>query len=73
MQNVKESLDIAFIAEDGLIVELMKMAKEVDRGGGRTYRGVQSYRYALEVAAGRLSGLGLDEGDWWLTLDPIWK
>ena len=72
MRNVREDLDIAFIAEDGRILELKKMPQEVDSSGGRSYRAAQPYRYALEVAAGRLSALGLDEGNWWLVLDPAW-
>ena len=72
MRNVMEDLDIAFIAEDGRILELQKMPRERDSAGGRSYRAAQPYRYALEVAAGRLSALGLDEGNWWLVLDPAW-
>ena len=72
MRNVRDDLDIAFIAEDGRILELKKMSRELDLAGGRSYRAVQPYRYALEVAAGRLSALGLDEGNWWLVLDPAW-
>ena len=72
MRNVREDLDIAFIAEDGRILELKKMPREVDSAGGRNYRAAQPYRYALEVAAGRLSALGLDEGGWRLVLDPTW-
>ena len=72
MGNVRADLDIAFIAEDGRILELKKMSRELGSGGGRSYRAAQSYRYALEVAAGRLSALGLDEGSWWLVLDPAW-
>ena len=72
MRNVREHLDIAFIAEDGRIFELQKMSRELDSAGGRSYRATQPYRYALEVAAGRLSALGLDEGNWWLVLDPAW-
>ena len=72
MQNVREDLDIAFIAADGRILEIKKMSRGVDSGGGRSYRATQPYRFALEVIAGRLSALGLDEGDWWLTLDPVW-
>ena len=72
MRNVRDDLDIAFIAEDGRIFELQKMLRELDSAGGRSYRAAQPYRYALEVAAGRLSALGLDEGNWWLVLDPAW-
>ena len=72
MRNVRADLDIAFIAEDGRILELKKMSRELDSVGGRSYRAAQPYRYALEVAAGRLSALGLDEGNWWLVLDPAW-
>ena len=72
MRNVRADLDIAFIAEDGRILELKKMPREVDSAGGRNYRAAQPYRYALEIAAGRLSALGLDEGNWWLVLDPAW-
>ena len=72
MRNVMEDLDIAFIAEDGRIFELQKMSRELDSAGRRSYRAAQPYRYALEVAAGRLSALGLDEGNWWLVLDPAW-
>ena len=72
MRNVRGDLDIAFIAEDGRILELKKMSREEGSGGGRRYRAAQLYRYALEVAAGRLSALGLDEGNWWLVLDPAW-
>lgn len=72
MRNVREDLDIAFIAEDGRILELKTMSQEVDLGSGRHYRAAQPYRYALEVAAGRLSALGLDVGSWWLVLDPAW-
>ena len=72
MRNVREDLDIAFIAEDGQILELKTMSREVDSGGGRRYRASQPYRYALEVAAGRLSALGLDDGSWWLVLNPTW-
>jgi len=72
MRNVREDLDIAFIAEDGRVLELKKMSREGDSAGGRRYRGAQLYRYALEVAAGRLSVLGLGEGSWWLVLDPDW-
>ena len=72
MRNVRDDLDIAFIAEDGRIFELQKMPRELDSAGGRSYRAAQPYRYALEVAAGRLSALGLDEGKWWLVLDPAW-
>jgi hypothetical protein len=53
-------------------LELMRMTREVDSAGGRSYRAAQPYRYALEIAAGRLSALGLDEGSWWLVLDPAW-
>ena len=60
MRNVGEDLDIAFIAEDGRILELKKMSRELDSVSGRSYRAAQPYRYALEVAAGRLSALGLD-------------
>ena len=72
MRNVGEDLDIAFVAEDGRILELKKMSRELDSVGGRSYRAAQPYRYALEVAAGRLSALGLDEGNWWLVLDTAW-
>ena len=72
MRNVREDLDIAFIAEDGQILELKTMSREVDSVGGRRYRASQPYRYALEVAAGRLSDLGLHQGSWWLVLDPAW-
>ena len=72
MRNVKGDLDIAFIAEDGQILELITMSRELDSGGGRRYRASQPYRYALEVAAGRLSALGLHQGSWWLVLDPAW-
>ena len=72
MRNVRDDLDIAFIAEDGRIFELQKMPRELNSAGGRSYRAAQPYRYALEVAAGRLSALGLDEGNWWLILDPAW-
>ena len=73
MRNVRDDLDIAFIAEDGRILELKKMSWEEDSGGGHRYRAAQPFRYALEVAAGRLSMLGLDEGSWWLVLDPAWN
>ena len=73
MRNVGENLDIAFIAEDGRILELKKMSREEDPGNGHRYRAAQPFRYALEVAAGRLSTLGLDEGSWWLVLDPAWN
>ena len=73
MRNVREDLDIAFITENGRIFELRRMSREVDSGGGRVYRATQPYRYALEVVAGRLSDLGLDEGSWWLVLDPAWN
>ncbi len=72
MRNVREDLDIVFIAEDGQILELITMSRELDSGGGRRYRASQPYRYALEVAAGRLSALGLHQGSWWLVLDPAW-
>ena len=72
MRNVRADLDIAFIAEDGRILELRKMYREDGLGGGHRYRAAQPFRYALEVAAGRLSTLGLDEGTWWLVLDPAW-
>ena len=72
MRNVRGDLDIAFIAEDGRIFELQNMPRALDLVGGRSYRAAQPYRYALEVAAGRLSALGLDEGNWWLVLDPAW-
>ena len=72
MRNVRDDLDIAFIAEDGRIFELQKMSRELDSAADRSYRAAQPYRYALEVAAGRLSALGLDEGNWWLVLDPAW-
>ena len=73
MRNVRADLDIAFIAEDGQILELKKMSREEDSGGGHRYLAAQPFRYALEVAAGRLSTLGLDEGSWWLVLDPTWN
>ena len=73
MRNVREDLDIAFIAEDGRILELEKMSREVSSGGGRSYHANQPYRYALEVVAGKLSALRLDEGSWWLILDPAWN
>ena len=73
MRNVRADLDIAFIAEDGRILELKKMSREEDSGGGHRYRAAQPFRYALEVVAGRLSTLGLDEGSWWLVLDPAWN
>ena len=73
MRNVGEDLDIAFIAEDGRILELKKIFREEGSGGGRRYRAAQPFRYALEVAAGRLATLGLDEGSWWLALDPAWN
>jgi uncharacterized membrane protein (UPF0127 family) len=72
MRNVRDDLDIAFIAGNGRILELKKMSRELDSVGGRTYRTTQPYRYALEVAAGRFSALGMDEGSWWLVLDPTW-
>jgi len=72
MRNVGDDLDIAFIAEDGRILELQKMPRELDSASRRSYRATQPYRYALEVASGRLSALGLDEGNWWLVLDPAW-
>jgi uncharacterized membrane protein (UPF0127 family) len=72
MRNVTDDLDIAFIAADGRIFELQKMTQELDSAGGRSYRAAQPYRYALEVAAGRLLALGLDQGNWWLVLDPAW-
>ena len=72
MRNVRGDLDIAFIAGDGRIFELQKMTRELDSAGRHSYRAAQPYRYALEVAAGRLSALGLDEGSWWLVLDPAW-
>ena len=72
MKNVREELEIAFIAEDGRILELKKMIREVELAPSRRYRSSQPYRYALEVAAGRLSALGLDEGSWWLVLNPAW-
>ena len=73
MRNVGEDLDIAFIAEDGRILALKKMSWEEDSGGSHRYRAAQPFRYALEVAAGRLSTLDLDGGDWWLVLDPAWN
>ena len=73
MGNVRADLDIAFIAEGGRILELKKMSREEDSGGGHRYRAAEPFRYALEVAAGRLSTLGLDEGNWWLVLDPAWN
>jgi uncharacterized membrane protein (UPF0127 family) len=72
MRNVGEDLDIAFIAEDGRIFELKKMFREEVSGSGRRYRAAQPFRYALEVVAGRLSALGLDEDSWWLALDLAW-
>ena len=72
MENVRTDLDIAFIARDGRILELKKMSREEDSGGGHRYRAAQPFRYALEVAAGRLSVLGLGEGSWWIVLDPAW-
>jgi hypothetical protein len=72
MQNVRADLDIAFIGEDGRILELMEMSQESDLAARRSYRAAEPYRYALEVAAGRLSALGVDKGNWWLVLDPVW-
>ena len=72
MRNVREELDIVFIGEDGLVLELKKMPREDGSSNARRYSVAQPYRYAIEAAAGRLSALGLGEGSWWLVLDPTW-
>jgi uncharacterized membrane protein (UPF0127 family) len=70
MRNVREDLDIAFIAEDGQILELKAMHREKYLAGSRSYHAVLPYRYALETVAGRLSTLELKDRNWWLILDP---
>jgi hypothetical protein len=73
MRNVREDLDIAFIAKNGRILELKKMSREGWSVKAHIYRANQPYRYVLETAADRLSGLGLDEGNWRLILNPVWN
>lgn len=60
MRNTIINLDIAFIAEDGKIVQTFTMAALDD---SRTYTPRSAYRYALEVNAGVFEQHGIVDGD----------
>ena len=60
MRNVRSDLDIAFIDEQGWVVEVQRM----HHGKNEKYSSRKSYRYALEVSGGRLYQLGVNNGLW---------
>jgi len=60
MRNVRADLDIAFIDEEGWVVEVQRMYHNKNE----KYSSIKSYRYALEVSGGRLHQLGVNNGLW---------
>lgn len=69
MRNVTQDLDIAFVSEDGQILEIKTMRRNIFLNSILTHRPKMSYRYAIEVLAGRLSSLDFEDKSWWLILD----
>ena len=63
MRNCEIPLDIAFISEDLKVVSVQTMAVEPDRAGRVIYHSGAPAKYALEVAAGGLTGAGAKPGD----------
>ena len=65
MRNCQAPLDIAFIASDGRIVDIRRMEPYVDSPlfvRQPTYQSRAPFRYAIEMAAGRMSELGIQIG-----------
>ncbi len=61
MKNTIIPLDIAYIATDGIVVAMYTMIPLDTRSNA--YPPGALYRFAIEVLANRLSGLGLKVGD----------
>jgi uncharacterized membrane protein (UPF0127 family) len=59
MRNTLVPLDIAYVAEDGTVVEVLTMVP-CEEDPCPSYAPDGPYRYALEVAAGVLTDLGAD-------------
>lgn len=63
MHNVHAPLDIAFIGEDGTVVDTKRMRPYIlGAVGNPLYGSERPFRYALETAAGRMAQLGLGAG-----------
>lgn len=61
MKNTYINLDIAYVAADGRVVTIYTMAALDERPN--QYAPSGPYRFAIEVAANRLTQLGLKKGD----------
>ena len=73
MRDCPAPIDVAFLDASGRIVALSEMAPELPRAAGEPraayerrlpiYRSGAPARFAIEVAGGRLAGLGVAVGD----------
>ena len=73
MRDCPVPIDVAFLDASGRIVALSEMAPELPRAAGESraayerrlpiYRSGAPARFAIEVAGGRLAGLGVALGD----------
>ena len=64
MKNCKMSLDIAYIGDDGRIIDILKMdAPTVGQVSFPRYRSSQAVRYALETNVGWFARQGIVVGD----------
>lgn len=61
MKNTIIPLDIAYVATDGTVVAIYTMVPLDTRSNG--YPPGDLYRFAIEVSANRLTGLGVKVGD----------
>jgi uncharacterized membrane protein (UPF0127 family) len=65
MRNCHAPLDIAFIDSDGRVVDIQRMEPYVDSPlfvRQPTYQSRAPFRYAIEMAAGRMSEVGIEIG-----------
>ena len=62
MHNVVAPLDIAFVADDGTIVDVQQMLPYADPAKPRYYAPGAPYRYALEARVGFFAEHGLAAG-----------
>tara|TARA_Y100000588_G_scaffold280981_1_gene298015 strand:- start:2167 stop:2685 length:519 start_codon:yes stop_codon:yes gene_type:complete len=72
MQNVEAPLALAFFRKDGKMISLKVMRTETQERANYLYQIRNKFRYALEMSIHQMMTLGLDEGQWFLTLDSRW-
>ena len=62
MRNVTIPLDLAYLENDGTVIEILAMDPEEGGGGSRSYGSSKKVRYALQVNQGWFAEQGITVG-----------